>query len=213
MTTDLPRSNEDQRRHAVQQFSTLFERHGRAICGHIRSLVPNAVDADDVFQETSVTLWQKFDQYRPDTDFRAWACRIAYYKVLNLRDRQHRSPRLFSPQFLDLVSEELIVMSDVLDARTEALLSCRDKLSQRDGDLLDRFHREGATARDVARWAGRNVHYVYRAIRRIHDALFDCIEHALSAEKSMNSICRNCPEGASRKLDPPPLPSLKDSVS
>jgi RNA polymerase sigma-70 factor, ECF subfamily len=183
MTTDSPRSNGPEGEDAVERFAALFEQHGRAIYGHIRSLVPNAVDADEVFQETSLILWQKFDQYRPDTDFRAWACRIAYYKVLNLRDRQYRSPRLFSPRFLDLVSEELVVMSDVLDARTEALLLCRDKLSRRDRDLLDRFHREGATAKEVARWAGRNVHYVYRAIRRIHDALFDCIQRALSPQK------------------------------
>lgn len=182
MPTDLPQPSQPGENIAVERFSTLFEQHGRAVYGHVRTLVPNAADADEVFQETSITLWQKFDQYRPETDFRAWACRIAYYKVLKLRDKQSRSPRLFSPQFLDLVSEEMVVMSDTLDARTEALLLCRDKLNRRDRELLDRFHREGATAKDVARWARRNVHYVYRAIRRIHDILFDCIQKALSRD-------------------------------
>jgi RNA polymerase sigma-70 factor, ECF subfamily len=178
--TDRLPSSDPSGQNAMERFSAVFEQHSRAIYGHIRTLVPNVADADEVFQETSVTLWQKFDQYRPDTDFRAWACRIAYYKVLKLRDRQSRAPRLFSPQFLDLVSEELIVMSDVLDARTEALMQCRDKLNRRDRDLLDRFHREGATAKDLARRLGRNVHYVYRAIRRIHDALFDCVKRMMS---------------------------------
>ena len=65
------------------------------------ALVPNVFDADEVFQDTSITLWKKFDQYRPDLDFRAWACRIAYYKVLKLRDRQTRSPAIQSaiPRF------------------------------------------------------------------------------------------------------------------
>jgi len=179
---DLPQSNAMGGNTPVQRFSELFEQHGRAIYGHIRTLVPNTSDADEVFQETSVTLWQKFDQYRPDTDFRAWACRIAYYKVLKLRDRQVRAPRLFSPAFLDLVSEEMVVMSDTLDARTEALLLCRDKLNRRDRDLLDRFHRDGATAKDVARWVGRNVHYVYRAVRRIHDSLYDCIRRVIAKD-------------------------------
>jgi len=182
MTPDSPLSNVPGE-NAVDRFSVLFEQHGRAIYGHIRALVPNSSDADEVFQETSVTLWQKFDQYRPDTDFRAWACRIAYYKVMKLRDRQVRSPRLYSPDFLSLVGEELIVMSDVLDARTEALLLCREKLNRRDRDLLDRFHREGASAKDVARRLGRNVHYVYRSIRRIHDSLFDCIKRVLSKDR------------------------------
>jgi RNA polymerase sigma-70 factor, ECF subfamily len=167
----------------ADRFSDLFKRYGRTIYAHIRTLVPNGSDADEVFQETSVTLWQKFDQYRPDTDFRAWACRIAYYKAMKLRDRQFRSPRLFSPEFLELVSEEMIVMSDMLDVRTEALLSCRKKLSRRDQDMLERFHRENATAKDVARWVGRNVHYVYRSIRRIYDTLFDCIRQTLSKDR------------------------------
>lgn len=102
---------------------------------------------------------------------------------MKLRDRQVRSPRLFSLEFLNLVSEELIVMFDVLDARTEAMLQCREKLSRRDRELLDRFHREGSTAKQVARRVGRNVHYVYRAVRLIHDALFDCIQGILSKDR------------------------------
>ena len=184
MTTELPVPNRSDASDAAERFAELFRQHGRAIYGHIRALVPHMSDVEDVFQETSLTLWLKFDQYRPDLDFRAWACRIAYYKVLKLRDFQIRSPRLFSSDFLDLLSEEMIVMSDMLDARTEALVSCREKLNKRDRNLLDDFHREGATAKDVARKVGRNVHYVYRTIHRIHDILLDCIKEALSEDRN-----------------------------
>jgi RNA polymerase sigma-70 factor (ECF subfamily) len=183
MTTDLPSPNSPDSRGDAERFAALFQQHARAVYGHIHSLVPCQGDADDVFQETSITLWQKFDQYRPDTDFRAWASRIAYYNVLKLRERQVRSPRLFSPQFIELISDETIVMSDTLDARTDALVQCRDKLNQRDRNLLDRFHREGATANDVARQVGRNARYVYRAIQRIHGVLFDCIRQAISKDR------------------------------
>lgn len=183
MLSNVPPSTSSSTGDTAQQFALLFQDHGRAIYGHIRALVPHMSDVDEVFQETSLTLWQKFDQYQPETDFRAWACRIAYYKVLKLRNRQARSPRLFSTDFLDLLSEEMIVMSNALDKRTEALLLCRDKLSERDRDLLDRFHRHGAKAKDVAHRVGRNVQYVYRAIRRIHDLLFDCVERTLFEER------------------------------
>jgi RNA polymerase sigma-70 factor, ECF subfamily len=183
MQTDASSLNDSSAGDATERFTVLFRRHGRAIYGHIRALVPHMSDVDEVFQETSVTLWQKFDQYQPETDFRAWACRIAYYKVLKLRNQQARSPRLFSTEFLDLLSEELIVMSDALDKRTEALLLCREKLNERDRDLLDRFHRAGATAKAIARQAGRNVQHIYRAVRRIHDILFDCVEQAISKDR------------------------------
>lgn len=183
MIADQRQPNELNGGSTVERFCALFEQHGRAIYGHVCSLVPNTSDADEVFQETSVTLWQKFDQYRPNTNFRAWAYRIAYYKALKLRDKKCGQPQSFSPQFLDMVSEESIVMADVLDARTEALWLCRDKLDEQDRELLERFHSEGATAKDVAHWAGRNVHFVYRAIRRIHDTLFDCIKDALMKDR------------------------------
>ena len=70
MTPDLPEtSRATDGRSAVERFCLLFEQHGRAIYGHVRSLVPHASDADEVFQETCVTLWQKFDQYRPGHEF------------------------------------------------------------------------------------------------------------------------------------------------
>jgi RNA polymerase sigma-70 factor, ECF subfamily len=183
MTTDLLPPNGPHKADDAERFAALFQQHARAIYGHIQALVPHVSDAEEVFQETSITLWRKFHQYRPDTDFRAWASRIAYYNVLKLRDRQVRSPRLFSPEVIDLMSDEMIVMSDVLDARTEALLHCREGLNQRDRNLLDRFHREGTTAKDVARQVGRNTQYVYRAIRRIHDLLLDCIRQAISEDR------------------------------
>jgi hypothetical protein len=63
------------------------------------------------------------------------------------------------------------------------LALCRERLSDRDRDILDRFHRDGATAKDVARQVRRNVQYVYRAIRRIHSVLLDCISDVLSKER------------------------------
>lgn len=164
------------------EFGRLLDQHARGIHAHIHSLVPHVDDAAEVFQETCTTLWQKYDQYQPGTDFRAWACRIAYYKVLKLRERQARSPRLFSPELLDQLDEELIVMSDVLDRRSEALIACREKLKAGDRDLLDRYYREGATTRRVAAHLKWSTHKLYRSIRRIHSLLLECINRTLSED-------------------------------
>ena len=182
MTTQGP-PLDSHRSDAAERFAELFQQHGRAIYRHIRTLVPHVADVEDVFQRNQRHLWQKFDQYRPDLDFRAWACRIAYYKVLKLRDRQIRSPRLFSGQFLDLISEELIVMSDMLDARTEALLLCREKLNQRDRNLLDRFHREGATAKGRGPEGGTELRGTSIA-RSMHSRYPPrCIKEAISEDR------------------------------
>jgi RNA polymerase sigma-70 factor, ECF subfamily len=166
-----------------QAFTALVREHGRSIYGHIRTLVPHCADADDVFQETSRTLWEKFDQYHCNTDFRAWACRIAYYKVLQYRGRIFRSKLVFSPELLDLLGEEAVVMSDQLDVRREALSRCRDKLIPRHQDLLERYYRDGATVRRIASHLNRSVDYVYRTVRQIHDLLHDCVTKTIREER------------------------------
>ena len=47
------------------------------------ALLPNEQDAQDVFQRTSLVLWQKFDQFDSDRDFLPWACGVAHYEVRN----------------------------------------------------------------------------------------------------------------------------------
>lgn len=39
-----------------EEFLRRFTKHARQIYGHIRALLPNQTDAEDVFQETSVIL-------------------------------------------------------------------------------------------------------------------------------------------------------------
>jgi RNA polymerase sigma-70 factor (ECF subfamily) len=55
------------------EFIRLLSLHTSSIYTYIRVLIPNRTDAEDVFQETSRTLWEKFDEYQPGTDshFRA----------------------------------------------------------------------------------------------------------------------------------------------
>ncbi len=160
-------------------FGSLFDQHARAIYAHIVTLVPSRHDADEVFQETSVTIWKKLEHYQPGTDFRAWACRIAYHKVLKLRERKGRTARLFSDGMLERIDEELIVMSDKLDARREALALCREKLPRGDRQMLDRYYGGTVGVKDLAAARGCSIHKVYRALRRIHEALFACVTKAL----------------------------------
>lgn len=56
----------------------------------IFSLVPRHADAENLFQEASLVLWQRFSTYTPGTNFRAWARKVIYHKVLNERSRAHK---------------------------------------------------------------------------------------------------------------------------
>lgn len=50
-------------------FVALWSAHGPRVYSYIFSLVGSWPDADDVYQETSVVLLEKFDEFEPGTNF------------------------------------------------------------------------------------------------------------------------------------------------
>src|SRR5262249_57147268 len=86
-------------------FLRLFLQNERRLYGYILTLLPNRADADDVLQEASLVMWDKFDDEHPPADFTAWGCRIAYFKVLDFRKKRQRGRVLFSQALLDRLAE------------------------------------------------------------------------------------------------------------
>lgn len=164
------------------EFTRLYGGCQRWLYGYLLSLLRDPDDASEVLQETAQVCWEKFDQYRVDTEFRAWACRIAHFKALKFHEKRRRAPLTFSDLFLEVVDEEIVVMADVLDARLTALDSCLKKLPAEDRRLLRLRYAAGATTKGVADAVGRSTAAVYRSLSRIHDGLFRCIDLAMKQE-------------------------------
>jgi len=148
-------------------------------------LVPNHADADDIFQETSRTLWEKFGEYRPgpEENFRAWALRIAQFKVLRYRERESRRHRLFNDQAYAALDDTALKAMESLDSRFTALGDCYHKLIEDDRRLIDVRYHVGSSVEAIATELGRSIHSIYRALRRIHESLFDCVRHAWQEER------------------------------
>jgi RNA polymerase sigma-70 factor (ECF subfamily) len=165
-------------------FLRLFLQNERRLYAYILTLLPHRADADDVLQETSVVMWDKFDEHQPPDDFTAWGCRIAYFKVLDFYKKHQRSRVQFSQAMLQRVAETAVEQADTLqlDRRREALADCIARLGPRDRDLLGRRLAQGATTRSTADQLGRSVDAVYKALTRIRQSLFDCVTRSLARE-------------------------------
>jgi RNA polymerase sigma-70 factor, ECF subfamily len=124
------------RQESTEEFSRLYRGCEEWLYHYLLSLLRRPDDAEEVLQETAKLCWEKFDLYQRNTEFRAWACRIAYYKVMKFREKRRKTPIALSDLFLDKVNEEAIVMTDNLDARLETLDKCLAKLSSSDRKLL-----------------------------------------------------------------------------
>src|SRR6266550_2379091 len=106
----------------------LVTRHQRQIFSYIYVLVPNRSDAEDLLQETSLVICEKFHEFREGTDFVAWACQIAYWRVRYSRQKFARSKVVFDQEIVDVVAQTAGQMTEELDDRHEALARCLEKL-------------------------------------------------------------------------------------
>jgi RNA polymerase sigma-70 factor (ECF subfamily) len=166
-------------------FLRLFLQNERRLYAYILTLLANRADADDVLQESSLVMWDKFDAEHPPDDFAAWGCRIAYFKVLDFRKKHQRSRVLFSQAMLERIAETAIEQTAALqlDERREALVSCIEKLAAHERNLLARRFGDDASIQAIADGLGRSADTVYKALARIRRALFDCVTRRLAAEE------------------------------
>jgi len=149
----------------------------------ISSLVPNRTDAEEILQETNLVLWRKFEEFRPGSDFRAWAFQVAFNKVKAFRERHGRDKLHFGAEVTDRLAAIAASTPDSIPAELEALDVCKMQLSQQDRDLIERRYQPGATAASVAAEVGRSVAAVYKAVVRIRRTLYECIQRAIRREE------------------------------
>src|SRR5262245_38360898 len=183
----LPWKPDDHEPDKSKLFLRLFLQNERRLYAYILTILPNRADADDVLQDASMVMWDKFDEHSPPDDFAAWGCRISYFKVLDFYKKSQRCRVKFSQAMLERVAETAIEQAGVLqlDARRDALAGCIEKLSARDRDLLARRFTPGATTQSTSEQVGRSVEAVYKALTRFRHALFECVQRALARENQL----------------------------
>jgi RNA polymerase sigma-70 factor, ECF subfamily len=167
-----------------EQFVRLLASHQRRIYAYILSLVPNWADADEIFQETNVRLWRDFAQFNLDTDFAAWAIRVAYYQVLTWRKRAARSQLVFDDDIVKSIAQRHDELMPQAEARHRALGECIKELSTQSRELLAQCYAPGARVKEVAQSLGRTGPAVYKALQRIRAALRVCVERRLNVENA-----------------------------
>ena len=165
-----------------KRLMTLMTQHQRRIFAYIYTLVPDRYDAEDLLQETSLVICEKFDAFKEGTDFVAWACQIAYWRVRYARQKFARSKVVFQQELVDALAQTAAVMPEELDQRHEALAHCLQKLPARDRELVLTRYEPGSGVPEAAKRSGRSLEAAYKALARIRKLLLDCVTHQLESE-------------------------------
>lgn len=157
-----------------QLFAECVVRSQQRVFRYIVSLVPNRADADELFQQTCLTLWENWERYDVSLDFVPWACGFAHNHVRNFhRKRQHAQVQLESD-----VIEMLAVQSGELlkheDEKLAALRACLSELTEKNRGVIEGYY-GGMTVREIAEQRGSSANAIYKLLDRVREALRDCI--------------------------------------
>lgn len=163
-------------------FVELLTQHQRRVYGFIYTLVPNPADAEDLLQQTSLLLWQKFNEFDLNSSFPAWACRIAHFLILNHLREKRRSRVVFSDQLVSRLAEMRHSQEEVYLSDRTVLAGCMEELSESDRNLIKLCYSAKQNIKATAAALNRPATSVYMSLVRIRRLLMDCIQRTKAEE-------------------------------
>lgn len=145
------------------------------------SLLPNMQACEEVVQDTLLLLWEKRDEKRSGSNMKAWAFKIARFKVMSWRrDRARENFVWFSDDVLLEIAAESEAAAEEHVVRMEALGNCLAKLREEDLALLRMRYSHGVSLTDLSKSRGECPNRLHKQISRLRAALRHCIEKHVS---------------------------------
>ena len=162
-------------------FAELLRQNRTRLFGYIHALVRNLADADDVFQQTALALWRRFDSYDPSRSFLNWAMGVARLEAATWLRTRARDRLRFSDELTAVILEAFAGLPEQeVSDRQAALPGCVDRLPEADRRHVAECYQLGHDVARVAERIGRSAQSVHNSLRRIRRALFDCIERRVA---------------------------------
>jgi RNA polymerase sigma-70 factor (ECF subfamily) len=165
-----------------EEFVTELTANQPAIHAFIISLMPGDPGADDVLQQTNLTLWRKRETYLGGSNFRAWAFECAKWTLrAYLKEKNRKSWLIFDDELTRAVTERMIdrMPTGPSDARS-ALTVCLGRLRQSDRDLLLSYYEDGRSLAQCAAHHGGSAGSLKVILFRLRTALRRCIADRLA---------------------------------
>jgi RNA polymerase sigma-70 factor (ECF subfamily) len=155
-----------------------FQRDRLRLIAYIRSLIGDADRTEDIFQEVSVVVLQKAEEFQEGGDLQAWCRGIARKLVLRERDHSRRLRAFTDLRIVELVDAAFLENADreLMDARRGLLQKCMDQLAAPSRELLDLRYHVGLSLRQVGQKLGRSEVAVQVGLSRLRKWLSDCVE-------------------------------------
>jgi RNA polymerase sigma-70 factor (ECF subfamily) len=167
---------------SLSQIADLVLGSQRRLYAYILTLVPDPDAAWDILQQTNMVLWRDSERFSAGTNFMSWAFRVAYFQVLDHREKQQRDRLRFNNDLFEQLAAESANERDGDQARLEALRKCLAGLPSPQRNLLQTRYGDGLSVAAIAESRGQTAGALSTYLHRIRRGLLDCIQRHLSVE-------------------------------
>ena len=157
----------------------LFVQHQRTVLHYVLTIEPHLGDAQDIVQETFLTVTRKASTYALGTNFPAWACTVARYQTLQFQRARARASARLDEDVMELLHGETPAEPEDLERRTGALKACMGKLPPKAAELIRRRYHLGQLPEDIAPAVGWTANSVRVALSRARQSLRECVDRSL----------------------------------
>jgi RNA polymerase sigma-70 factor (ECF subfamily) len=160
-------------------FAERLVRDQQRVFRYIVSLVPNRADAEELFQQTCLTMWERWERYDPALDFFPWACGIAHNHVRNFHRKRQNAQVQLQADVLEMLAERSRELRQREDDRVAALHDCLAELTARNRRVIESYYGE-RTVQQIADQLHTSPNAIYKILDRVRKALHDCVSLRLA---------------------------------
>ncbi len=161
----------------------LVLRHRTRIWAYCMARCRSPQRAEDLFQQTCLVICEKWRQFRPGSDFLAWAMTIARYEHLASVDPKRHREHEHEAAILEAAWADHSDESAYDAARRDALRHCLQGLGARARRAFQLRYAEQQSNARLAKQLNISQQALYALLSRARRLLRDCIERRLQRER------------------------------
>jgi RNA polymerase sigma-70 factor (ECF subfamily) len=175
---------EDMKQH---EFMKLFLNHQSVVTGYLLACTGDLTKAEEIFQDVSLVLWEKFDTYDPSKSFKAWALGVARLEVLKSHQQFARSKEILSEDAVEKLAHAAAEVSENISAVNKYLDICLEKIRNTMKNVIEMKYRQELSIANIAKKIGKKTGAVEMILVRARRFLRKCIDQHMGEGKEVIS--------------------------
>jgi len=160
-------------------FAALVHEHADMLLAYIRATIRDPATVDDIFQETMLVAWRRFNDYDQTRPLAQWLRGIARHLILSHYSRLKKRPIYCHDTVLAVLDERFAHIDhrtgDAWKDKVAALDACLEHLPPVLRQCIDLFYRDHHKTADIADVISVTREAVKKRLQRARALLADCL--------------------------------------